>query len=177
MWKTLNLLKFNSNDHWNVLTCPVFDEFKFSNWTQISCWTLNNYFFSFQNCNTPSFSCLNAADTAFVSLGRHCSTSNITLGSKGETGDRQTQSFRGCSPMTQYRWLTHRRCCVQEQVRKAKSCWQQGIKFTKIPPSRKFLIAMIVHIYVWTVKLVLSLRPLRSSLIMHQASKYEARVN
>ena len=105
MWKTLNLLKFNSNDHWNVLTCPVFDEFKFSNWTQISCWTLNNYFFSFQNCNTPSFSCLNAADTAFVSLGRHCSTSNITLGSKGETGDRQTQSFRGCSPMTQYRWL------------------------------------------------------------------------
>ncbi len=36
---------------------------------------------------------------------------------------------------------------------------------------------MIVHIYVWTVKLVLSLRPLWASLIMQQASKYEARVN
>ena len=95
MWKTLNLLKFNSNDHWNVLTCPVFDEFKFSNWTQISCWTLNNYFFSFWNCNTPSFSCLAAADTAFVCLGRFCSTSNPRI-----QGREASFILGGCSPMS-----------------------------------------------------------------------------
>ena len=54
--------------------------------------------------------------------------------------------------------LTHR----QKWENKSKSFWQQGIEFAKIPPA---------------VKLPLSLRPLRASLIMQQASKYEARVN
>ena len=65
--------------------------------------------------------------------------------------------------------MTHR----QNLENKSKSFWQQGIEFTKVPPARKFLIVLIVQ----TVKLPLTLRPLRASLIMQQASKYEARVN
>ena len=168
MWKTLNLLKFNSNDHWNVLTCPVFDEFKFSNWTQISCWTLNNYFFSFWNCNTPSFSCLAAADTAFVCLGRFCSTSNPRI-----QGREANSIFEGMFTNFSSFSLpceTNMEICLIWVLIMIKICKKEESK-----PLRKIASCSGYH-WQWSGQQCFPWHHLWTGLIMQQASKYEARV-